>query len=157
MKQISVLVLLSLLSSSLATPLLAVDGKKAQYIGGTVSAIPENAEGPIATNLEDKIVFTHKKGVWEVLYSQVTGLEYGQKAGRRVGVAIAISPIALFSKKRKHYLTINYNDAAGKPQAAVFEIGKDIIRTTLTILETRSGKEIEYQDEEARKAGRGSD
>jgi len=37
----------------------------------------------------------------------------------------------------------------------VLELGKDIIRTTLTIVQTRSGKEITYQDEEARKAGRG--
>ncbi len=157
MRRICALILLFVLLSLGAMPLLAVDGKKAEYIGGTVSAIPEKAEGRLATNLEDKVVFTFKNGVWEVPYSQITGLEYGQKAGRRVGVAIAISPIALFSKKRKHYLTINYNDAAGKQQAAVFEIGKDIIRTTLTIMETRSGKEIEYQDEEARKAGRGSD
>ena len=140
-----------------AATLFAVDGKKAQYIGGTVSVIPENSEGSFTTNAQDKITFTYKKSTWEVTYAQITGLEYGQKAGRRVGVAIAISPIALFSKKRKHYLTINYNDVSGKTQAAVFEIGKNIIRTTLTILETRSGKTIEYQDEEARKAGRGSD
>lgn len=66
-----------------------------------------------------------------------------------------ISPLALFSKKRKHYFTMSYNDAAGKEQAAVFELGKDIVRTTLEIVETRSGKDITYQDEEARKAGIG--
>jgi hypothetical protein len=86
----------------------------------------------------------------------MTGLEYGQKAGRRVGVAIMVSPLALFSKKRKHFLTINFNDKDGKPQAVVFELGKDIVRTALTIIETRSGKQIEYQDEEARKAGLGA-
>jgi hypothetical protein len=37
----------------------------------------------------------------------------------------------------------------------VFELGKDVVRTTLTVLETRTGKKIEYQDEESRKAGRG--
>ncbi|MFM8532143.1 MAG: hypothetical protein ACKOEC_00875 [Acidimicrobiia bacterium] len=66
-----------------------------------------------------------------------------------------MSPVALFSKKRKHFLTVSFTDAAGKDQAAVLELGKDIVRTTLTIVETRSGKKIEYQDEEARKAGRG--
>jgi len=50
---------------------------------------------------------------------------------------------------------LSYSDTNGKDQAAVLELGKDIIRTTLTIVQTRSGKEIEYQDEEARKAGRG--
>jgi hypothetical protein len=40
-------------------------------------------------------------------------------------------------------------------QVAVIELGKDIVRTTLPIVEKRSGKSIEYQDEEARKASKG--
>lgn len=34
----------------------------------------------------------------------------------------------------------------------VFELGKDIVRTTLKVLETRSGKAITFQDEEAKKS-----
>jgi len=45
--------------------------------------------------------------------------------------------------------TIAYKEPTGKEQAAVFELGKDIVRTTLKILEVRTGKEIEFQDEEA--------
>ena len=37
-------------------------------------------------------------------------------------------------------------------QVAILELGKDIVRATLPIVKTRSGKEITYQDEEARKA-----
>lgn len=70
-------------------------------------------------------------------------------------MAVLVSPLALFSKKRKHFLTLNYKDEAGKDQAVVFELGKDIIRTALTVVETRAGKEIQFQDDEARKAGRG--
>ena len=86
----------------------------------------------------------------------------GQKAGRRVGAAVAttvllgpIGLVSLFSKKRKHFLTIGYKDANGKDQVAVLELGKDIVRTTLPIIEARSGKQIEYQDDEARKASKG--
>jgi hypothetical protein len=61
----------------------------------------------------------------------------------------------LFPKKRKHYVTIGYKDDQGKEQVAVFELGKDIVRITLPILEARSGKKIEYQDEEAKKSGKG--
>ena len=92
----------------------------------------------------------------EIQYASISELEYGQKAGRRVGVAVMISPLALFSKKRKHYLTVSYKDQAGKDQAAVFELGKDIVRTTLKIVETRSGKDITFQDDEARKSIGGS-
>lgn len=94
-----------------------------------------------------------------VSFSGTIDLEYGQKAGRRVGAAIGtslllgpIGLVTLFSKKRNHFLTIGYKDESGKEQVAVIELGKDLVRTTLAIVETRSGKKIEYQDEEARKA-----
>jgi hypothetical protein len=139
-------------------PLLAVGGKKAEYIGGTISGLAEKTEGTLDTSTEAVLRFLpDKRSVTElsIPYAQITSIEYGQKAGRRVAVALLVSPLALFSKKRKHFLTVSYNDAGGKEQAAVLELGKDIIRTTLTIVQTRSGKEIEYQDDEARKAGRG--
>jgi hypothetical protein len=64
--------------------------------------------------------------------------------------------LALFSKKRKHFLTIGYKDENDKQQAVVLELGKDVVRTTLATLEARSGRKIEYQDDEARKAGHGN-
>lgn len=138
------------------TILGAVGSKKVAYVGGTVSSLPEKAEGQLDTKSEQALTVTLDKGKGSLTipYTAIKELEYGQNAGRRVAVAILVSPIAIFSKKRNHYLTITYDDG-GKEQAAVFELGKDIVRTTLTILETRSGKEMQYQDEEARKAGRG--
>jgi len=59
----------------------------------------------------------------------------------------------LLSKKRKHFLTIGFKDDSNKDQVAVIELGKDIVRTTIPIIETRSGKKVEFQDEESRKAG----
>ena len=94
-----------------------------------------------------------------ITFKSIADLEYGQKAGRRVGTAVAttvllgpIGLVSLFSKKRKHYLTIGYKDEAGVDQAAVLELGKDIVRTTLAIVQARSGRQIEYQDDEARKS-----
>jgi FlaG/FlaF family flagellin (archaellin) len=136
----------------------AVDSKKAEYVGGTISGIQEKAEGNLDTATEAQMVFTPERGRGPSLiipYASITGLEYGQKAGRRVGAAILVNPLLLFSKKRKHFFTIGFKDKDGREQAIVLELGKDIVRTTLTVIETRSGKEIEYQDDEARKAGRG--
>jgi hypothetical protein len=139
-------------------PLSAVGSRKAEYVGGTITAITEAAEGLLDTTTEAQLIFTPERGKGPsvmIPYTAITGLEYGQKAGRRVGAAILVNPLLLFSKKRKHFLTISYKDKDAKEQAVVLELGKDIVRTTLTIVETRSGKEIEYQDDEARKAGRG--
>jgi hypothetical protein len=129
--------------------------KKTAYIGGTINSIKEGTEGTSSTTDEKAWMFDYKKGKLSIPYDKVTELEYGQKAGRRVAMAILISPIALFSKKRKHYLTITYTDDAGKSQAGVFELGKDIVRTMLASIAARTGKEIQYQDDEARKHAKG--
>ena len=50
------------------------------------------------------------------------------------------------SKQLFYYLTIMYCDPEGKVQSGVFELGKDIVRTMLKILEVRSGKAITFQD-----------
>ncbi|MCL4524056.1 MAG: hypothetical protein M1451_09115, partial [Acidobacteria bacterium] len=75
----------------------------------------------------------------------------GQKAGRRVGVAIVISVWALFSKKRKHFLTIGFTDDNDKPQGVVLEVPKGTAKSFITIIEVRSGKKVEYESEEAKK------
>lgn len=139
-------------------PAAAVGGKKAEYVGGTVADLPERKEGRFDTADPEALTFTpddRKLPPVTIPYASITGLEYGQKAGRRVAVAVFITPFALFSKKRKHFLTISYTNATGAEDAAIFELGKEIIRTSLTVIQTRSGKAVEYQDDEARKAGRG--
>lgn len=149
-KTITTAVCLCVLVASLA----AVDSRGVLYVGGTIPDLKEKSEGRF-TQSGEAITFTpKKKGVKpvDIAYASVAELEYGQKAGRRVAVGILISPWALFSKKRNHYLTISYKDAAGKDQAGVFELGKDVVRTTLTILETRTGKPIQFQDDEAKRS-----
>jgi hypothetical protein len=149
---------------------LAVDSKNTAYCGGTVGGFAgakDIVEGTLDTKNDTQLVFTaldkpFRGKTFAIQYDKIIDLEYGQKAGRRVGTAVAttvllgpIGLIALFSKKRKHYLTIGFKDASDKDQVAVLELGKDIVRVTLPIVETRSGKKIEYQDEEARKSGKG--
>jgi hypothetical protein len=144
-----------LITILLAVGVEAIGGKNALYVGGTIPRAKEATEGRLDTSSEEVVTFTGlKKGseTYAIPYKRIIELEYGQKAGRRVAVGILISPLALFSKKRNHYLTISYKDEADKEQAAVFELGKDIVRTTLKVLETRSGQSIKFQDDEARKS-----
>lgn len=134
---------------ALSVTLSAVPADMAMYVGGTIPNLKEKTEGKLSTSSPSALTFQAKYDApISIPYKTVTSLEYGQKAGRRVGVAILISPLALFSKKRKHYLTVTYMDGKAE-QAAVFELGKDIVRTTLTVLQVRTGKDVEYQDVEA--------
>ena len=146
---------------------LAVDSDGATYFGGTAelyAGAKDPIDGILDTTNTEAFVFTatdkpFKGRALRIPYQSVIDLEYGQKAGRRVGAAVAttvllgpIGLLSLFSKKRKHYLTVGYKGEDGKDQVAVIELGKDIVRLTLPILATRAGKEIEYQDDEARKS-----
>jgi hypothetical protein len=152
------------------TSLGAVDGDKAAYFGGTFAGFTgakDPIEGKLDTANPTSLILTAESKPYKgqsltIPYAAIIDLEYGQKAGRRVGAAIGttvllgpIGLVTLFSKKRNHFLTIGYKDAEGMDQVAVFELGKDIVRTTLPIVEKRSGKTLEYQDDEARKASKG--
>jgi hypothetical protein len=163
-------VIAALLAIAIVTPsiALAVDSKGATYFGGTApvfKAAKDPVEGHLDTKDDKALIFTsedkHAEGSLSIPYDSIIDLEYGQKAGRRVGAAVAttvllgpIGLLTLFSKKRKHFLTVGYKDADGKDQVAVLELGKDIVRTTIPIVETRSGKKVEYQDDEARKSAK---
>ena len=138
-----------------------IDNKATQYVGGTWTDIKEGTEGKLdTTDLKmAKFVKGKKLKPIEIPYDTVSSLEYGQKAGRRVGatigwgvttLGIAALPL-LLSKKRKHYFTIGYEDATGAKQGVVMQLGKDITRQTLMIFETRSGKQVEYESDEAKK------
>jgi hypothetical protein len=128
---------------------------KTAYIGGTENQIKEGTEGTSSAKDEKNFVFEYKGGSLAIPYGEVNDLEYGQKAGRRLGLALTVSPWLLLSHKRKHFLTIGWKDDQDKQHAAVFELGKSIIRTTIATLEARTGKKVEYQDDEARKSGLG--
>jgi hypothetical protein len=124
----------------------AVDKDKAEYVGGTLSTVESNTPGVLATSDSTKLIFVAEKngGIVEIPYKKVLDIEYGQKVNRK-------KSSVLLTKGRKHYLTITYK---GEPtdEAAIFELGKDIVRPTLTILEARTGRKVTYQDEEAAKA-----
>lgn len=129
--------------------------KKTMYVGGTIPSLSQGMEGTSSTQDEKVFVFEYKGGKLSIPYDRINDLEYGQKAGRRLGLAIVVSPLFLFSKKKKHFLTLGYTDDSDKQQAGVFELGKDVVRVTLASLEARTGRKIDYQDEEARKDGLG--
>jgi len=129
----------------------AVRGKEAMYVGGTLSNIPEKTEGKLDLSGDSAAVFDSKRGKVVIPYKSISSLEYGQKAGRRVGVALAVSPVALFSKKRRHYLSLAFTDEGGNKQGAVFELSKGTVHATVTALETRSGVKVEFESEEAKK------
>lgn len=141
-----------LLAAALAAGLCAQS--RVEYVGGTAS-IESGSSGSIEVGDQHYFAFYTKKTQVRVPYSNIDLLEYGQKVDRRLLMAIVISPMFLLSKKRKHFLSVGFVDEEGNHQALIFRVDKNDIRATLVSLEARTGLRIQYQDEEARKAGHG--
>ena len=133
----------------------AAPGVKTQFIGGTLSGV--KAKSAARIDLTDPVALSFQCGstALRIDYRKVNTLEYGQNVSRRYAAAILISPVLLLSKSRRHYITLGYEDETGKQQALVFRVEKGDIRTLLASLEARTGRRVEYQDVEARKAGKG--
>ncbi len=131
------------------------NGSRAEYAGGTISQIPQGCSGHLQAIDEQFFVFYSGKARWRIPYERINLLEYGQKASRRVMAAVIVSPLFLLNKKREHFLTIGYQDEQGKQQAMVFRVDKNDIRTILVSLEARTGRKVEFQDDEARRGGKG--
>jgi hypothetical protein len=134
-------------------------GDHVEYVGGTVAEVPKSSGGVIDVTGDRYLHFETSKAIVEIPYESINLLEYGQNASRRYLLAAVtapmLSPLFLMSKKRSYYLTVGYEDDRGREQALVFRVGKGDIRALLASLEARTGRKVEYQDNEARKRGRG--
>lgn len=130
-------------------------GSRMEYVGGTIAQIPEGCSGRAQTTDAKYFVFYSRGASWRVPWESINLVEYGQKVDRRYVAAVVLSPLFLLSRKREHFLTVGYMDEDGQQQAMIFRVNKSDIRSALVSLEARTGRKVEFQDEEARKAGKG--
>jgi len=138
----------------LAPAVSAADtGFKVEFMGGTLAGVKAKSGARLDLAGSDAMLFRCGAQTLSIAYPKVDTLEYGQHVSRRYAAAVFLSPVLLLSKSRQHYVTIGFVDAEGKHQALVFEFGKGDIRSALASLEARTGKRVEFQDDEARKAG----
>jgi hypothetical protein len=120
-----------------------------------VAGVPSHSSADIDVRDENALSLHLREKAISIAWSDVSNIEYGLHVDRRYVEAILISPLFLIAKRRTHFLTIGYRDGGGTQQAVVFEVSKGDIRQLLVSLEARTGRRVEYQDEEARKAGKG--
>jgi hypothetical protein len=129
-------------------------GFRAQFVGGTLAGIDAKSKARLDLSGAETLVLRSGKAESRIDYRKINTVEYGQNVSRRYAAAVLISPVLLLSKSRKHFVTVGYVDEAGRQQALVFRVDKGDIRSVLASLEARTGRRVEYQDDEARKAGR---
>jgi hypothetical protein len=137
-------------------PLIALPaepGFKTEMVGGTLGI---KAKSKVQLNLTGAEALTLRADKTEITipYRNVNTLEYGQNVSRRYAEAVLISPVLLLSKSRKHYLTLGFTDERDNRQVAVLRLDKGDVRAVLAAVEARTGKRVEYLDDESRKGKR---
>lgn len=133
----------------------AEPGVKVQFIGGTLSGMSPKTAVRLSLTAADSLQFHFGATEMQIPYQRINTVEYGQSVSRRYAEAVLLSPVFLLAKSHKHFVTLGYLDADGKQQAIVLRVDKGDIRSVLAGLEARTGRRVEYQDQEARKAGKG--
>ena len=132
----------------------AEPGVKAQFMGGTLAGVSAKSSARLDLTGAEALAFRSGQTELRIPFQKINTLEYGQTVSRRYAAAVLISPVLLLSKARKHFVTIEYLDSAGRQQALVFRVEKGDIRWVLASLDARTGRRIDYQDDEARKGSK---
>jgi hypothetical protein len=104
-------------------------------------------------NIGSETEFAFEAGTRDSLaipYTAIVSLTYGTGSGYRGAVLVIPWEVTEQYTKNAHFvLTIVFQDQSGSEQAAVIELGNDLVRPTLSALEHRSGKSITFQSVEA--------
>src|SRR5260370_41362157 len=79
-------------------------GSHAEYVGGTISNIPEGCAGTVAAVGEQFLVFYSKKAGWRVPYEKINLIEHGQKVDRRVLCSSLLSQTLVLRTQRVQHV-----------------------------------------------------
>ena len=110
------------------------------YVGGTENQIKGGAEGKSSERDEKNFVFHYKGGSLSIPYDQVNDLEYGQKAGRRLGVAIMVTPLAHLFRKRENTLSVSAGKTSRTSSTRQCSTGQGTVRNVPSSLSRRTGR-----------------
>ena len=132
----------------------AEPGVKAQFMGGTLAGVSAKSGARLDLTSSEALAFRCGTVELRIPFQKINTLEYGQTVSRRYAAAALISPVLLLSKSRRHFVTIGYLDGESRQQALVLRVEKGDIRWVLASLEARTGRRVDYQDDEARKGGK---
>jgi len=125
-----------------------------------VEYFPPKAEGQkkSAEPVKGHVIFDKEKKVIEfqdskaqmivtVPYDKIKSLLYEKTSRPRYTEAILISPFFLFSKTKKHFLTIQYTDPAGAGAFCMIHMDKSNASDIVNTAQAETGKTVERTEE----------
>ena len=123
---------------TIAAPAFALEPGHDIYDGGTATTVPQGSAGSLDTTSPTTLIFKASSSEIDIPYHSIQSMQYSTELARHLGAVPAAAAGLVRHRERKHYLTINYQDAAGTAQIALFEIPKQEPKVLLPILRTRT-------------------
>lgn len=80
-------------------------------------------------------------------YDSIKSLLYERSSKPRYAEGILLAWPLLLTKSKKHYLTVQYTDATGQGQFAIFHLDKSNYQVILATAEAQTGKKVERSEE----------
>jgi hypothetical protein len=138
----------------------AVIGSTAEIKFDKVEYMPPKIEGQkkSAEPVKGHVIFDKEKKVLEfqdtkgqtivtIPYDKIKSLLYEKTSRPRYAEAILISPFFLFSKTKRHFLSIQYADANGAGAFCMLHMDKGNSTDIVNTAEAETGKHIERTEE----------
>jgi hypothetical protein len=126
---------------------------KIEYMPPKIEGEKQNAnpvKGEISFEKEKKEVqFQDEKNqaVVTIPYAKIKSMLYEKTSKPRYAEAILLSPFFLFTKSKKHFLTIQYTDDGGTGKFSMFHMDKGNARDIVNTAEAETGQKIERSEE----------
>ena len=142
-----------LLISAVIASAAEVKFDKVEYMPPKVEGQKKSAEpvkGHLIFDKEKKAVEfqdTKSQIIVTIPYDKIKSLLYEKTSKPRYAEAVLISPLFLFSKTKKHFLSIQYTDAKGAGAFCMLHMDKSNASDIANTAEAETGKSIERTEE----------
>ncbi len=119
--------------------------EKVKYIKTTDKKKAEEIEGELLLDRQTGQLRFQFKGteLFKVERSQVTNLLYERDSKPRYAAALLIAWPLIFTKSKKHFLTVQYKNAAGQGEFTVLHLDKGNYKEILAAAEAALGVKVE--------------
>ena len=110
----------------------------------------EPVKGHVIFDREQRVIeFPDSKSqmIVTIPYDKIKSLLYEKTSRPRYTEAILISPFFLFSKTKKHFLTIQYTDPAGAGAFCMIHMDKSNASDIVNTAQAETGKSVERNEE----------
>jgi CxxC motif-containing protein (DUF1111 family) len=121
-------------------------GYKVKYSGGSLPNVKAGQDLKIYVDGQNVRLRSGKTGFTYIPTKSITEVSYGQEVHRRIGtaaglavVSFGIGALVAFSKSKKHYVGLTWDDSGNKG-GLVIQADKDEYRGLIAALEGVSGK-----------------